>query len=724
MRWSFPAGYVLAGLAICCVALLVAVILLLQSALSDIAAKSDQLEAQRTHKLVETAFQGQVSRIGAMATDNSAWDAAVESTYGATLDTPWLAENWGPGAEDGKPYDGIFLMDETGRLMWGTFRGKALSGDSEGTLGTGLSALFRKHKAQIDQGLSAYSGVTATQFGPAIISVALIRPAKAPFVSLKKTRRYVILTRHLTPGVVSAIGQSLDLKEFRLAQKSNREPTFLRLVGEDGSEIGRIVWAPSQSGAEAAGAGREETTQTVLLVAVLVATVMVLVGIAIHQLISSERRARHSAQTDPLSKLPNRRAFYEALYQLGVATGDIPTTVVFIDLDGFKSINDAHGHATGDALIRQLAILISKEVPDRATFARMGGDEFALLASGPASAFVAGRFAEVVSSLLSRPIRVGTQMLKAGASIGIASADIREVSPDELVRRADAAMYHAKETGRRRIVEYSAVLEEAMRATRDIEDGILHGLERNEFEVVYQPVVEVRGRTVVGVEALLRWPRRPAGALPPDAFIPIAEKSGHIQALGLFVLEQACRDLVSQPRLKLSVNVSPVQFDDAMFEFHVVDILERTGFPPQRLELEMTEGHLINNAARAVDIMTALREKGVSFSLDDFGTGYSSIGYLKQFQFDRIKIDRSLAGQVNTDKQAGALVAGAVHLAKALSMAVTAEGVETDELAKMLKLAGCTDLQGYLFGKPGPYLELLNLLESREPGELGAKIRA
>lgn len=688
-------------LAIAGLGVLLAVMFLLQASLSDIAAKSDQLEGERSHELVDAALQGLLGRVGAMATDNSAWDAAVTATYGARVDTRWADENWGPGAEDAKPYDGIYVLDQNASLLWGTFKGQRLRAGSSGFLGQGFHTLLAKERANIDQGRTSYTGLTLTPEGLAIVAVAQIHPAKGPFAKLGVSRRYIVMTRHLTPAVVAALGQSLKLEDFHLAASRPRVGPAFDLKDSTGKVVGQFHWVSLRSGEVAVGAGRVEADQVVLLVGGLVIMLMAFAGYAIHRLATSEREARQVSLTDPLSQLPNRRALYQRLADISRQAGSRQVSIVFVDLDGFKHINDVHGHTVGDELIRALAEQMTAVLPAEAMLVRMGGDEFALLSAGPLSDKMAESFSRQVLQSLASPVRLGERLLKPGASLGIATADLTHTPLEEVLRRADVAMYHAKETGKGRLVVYDPSLDQERVNREAIESGIRAGLDRDEFDVVYQPIVDARTHAMTGVEALIRWPRRPEGPLAPDVFIPIAEESGLIQALGLFVLDRACRDLTHIRDLRLSVNVSPVQFRNLDFELQVVDILARTGFPTQRLELELTEGYLVENPDRAIAVITKLHALGVQFALDDFGTGYSSIGYLKRFQFDRIKIDKSLASVIDCDPQAGALVSGTIHIARALSMAVTAEGVESEVVAKALRLAGCTCLQGYYFGKPG-----------------------
>ena len=418
------------------------------------------------------------------------------------------------------------------------------------------------------------------------------------------------------------------------------------------------------------------------------------------------------ANQDPLTRLANRRAFIVALKSLSEAAGEV--AMAFVDLDGFKNVNDDYGHEVGDALIANVAEALAARLPEGALLARLGGDEFAALDSGAQAKTRMLDFANAVCERLSRPIAIGERAVRVGASIGVAAAAPGECDGQELMRRADVAMYHVKAHGKLGVRLYSAELDAERRLQSALNDEIRLGLERGEFDMFYQPIVDARSKVITSVEALLRWPRRPAGPLGPDTFIPAAEAEGLIDALGLFALRRACEDFRDLDDIAVSVNVSPAQFRNPEFEAQVAEVLAETGFPVRRLSLEVTEGYLIDNPQRAAAAIGALKAMGASVVLDDFGSGYTSIAYLKKYGFSAIKIDRSLSSRIGVDDKARVLVTGVVYLANGLDMPVTAEGVETDEQAQLLRLAGCQNLQGYRYYRPKPIEELLACEFQRE----------
>lgn len=415
---------------------------------------------------------------------------------------------------------------------------------------------------------------------------------------------------------------------------------------------------------------------------------------------------RRIAFSDPLSGLPNRRELLARLDRLDEQDA-LPLNslaIVFIDLDGFKQVNDEHGHHAGDELIRTVCNRLREQCPDNATLARVGGDEFTVLLETDAStgnAHVAAfNLALRLLEQMALPVQVDRHLLQISGSIGIATNSEAAVHPREVLRRADLAMYHAKTQGKAQVALYSDDLDKGRLRRIEIEGQIGTGLRRNEFDVVYQPIVDAASGAIVSAEALLRWPRRKQGALSPDEFIEVAEATGQIHPLGLYVLERACREIQPFGDLCLSVNVSPAQFRHPGFERQVLNILEQTGLAPHRLQLEMTESYLLSNPGLAISATNILKAAGISLALDDFGTGFTSIHYLKSYGFTHIKIDKSLLAGLEPGSKATMLVAGAVTLANALDMSVIAEGVEHQTQAAILRDIGCHAMQGYLFGGP------------------------
>lgn len=421
---------------------------------------------------------------------------------------------------------------------------------------------------------------------------------------------------------------------------------------------------------------------------------------------------RRIALTDALTGLPNRREFLARLDAIEASDDRAVGTlaVIFIDLDGFKEINDEHGHQAGDALIRTISERLRQQCPEHSVLARVGGDEFTILldtsdsgtAAQPEAVILALRMLEEIAL----PVTVDKHVMQVGGSIGITANLDSTVPPRELLRRADLAMYHAKMQGKGTLAIYSDELDKRRLRRLDVEIQIENGLRNGEFEVAYQPIVDTSSGLIVAAEALLRWPRRSEGELLPTDFISVAEATGQIHPLGMFALERACRDLGPLADLTLSVNVSPSQLRHPSFGVSVAEILDKTGFPPERLQLEITESYLLTDPERALSAVSKLKAQGISLALDNFGTGFTSLYYLHSYGFSHIKIDKCLIDGLEPESKASLLVSGAVNLSGVLGMHVIAEGVESYVQADILRGIGCHAMQGYLFGRPMPLDQL------------------
>jgi diguanylate cyclase (GGDEF)-like protein len=426
----------------------------------------------------------------------------------------------------------------------------------------------------------------------------------------------------------------------------------------------------------------------------------------------AEQRLDHLARYDGLTGLPNRNHFMERLRStLETRAGNPSGAVLHIGLDRFKTVNDTFGHATGDLLLKAVTRRASELVPSPHLLARSGGDEFTLLWAGPVGKseldILAGRLIEQISD----PYEIHGNRLTIGASIGIAIMEDTSIDSDVIMQRADAALHHAKKAGRGIHCFYEASLEAKLRSRQKLEMELWEALARQEFQIVYQPQFELGSRTLIGVEALLRWQHPERGMIPPDTFIPIAEEIGLMNSLGEWILNEACKEVVRWPKpLKLSVNVSPVQFAHGDFAKTVEKVLARTGFSANRLILEITETLFMQEGSVVQRCLQELKESGIGFALDDFGTGYSSLGYLRKFPLDAIKIDRSFTIGVPQDPQSVAIVQAVIALGRSLGMRLVAEGLETPEQTEALQALGCHDGQGYGLGRPQPAKAILNLL--------------
>jgi diguanylate cyclase (GGDEF)-like protein/PAS domain S-box-containing protein len=426
-------------------------------------------------------------------------------------------------------------------------------------------------------------------------------------------------------------------------------------------------------------------------------------------------RIRYMAHHDGLTNLANRALFRQ---HLDAAMADFRRTrrgvaLFFFDLDGFKKINDTLGHPTGDALLRMLADRVRQVAGDGDTVARLGGDEFAILHQAAPMAKDEQALARDLVQRISKPYDVGGNRLSVTASIGISSASDTCSESDRMLRNADVALYRAKADGRNTFRVYEPSMDHHLEEKRALELAVRNALARGQFEVHYQPFVTVQSERICGFEALVRWRHPERGLLPPSEFIPIAEEAGFIGTLGEWVLRKACEDATAWPvYVGLAVNISPSQCTPALTQT-VMSALATSRLSPGQLELEITETALLQDSSTTVSVLHQLRALGVKISMDDFGTGYSPLSYLRSFPFDKIKIDKSFVSDLLKDGDCLAIVRAVAGLGASFGVPTTAEGVETLEQFEQVRAAGCTQCQGYYFGRPMPLEDVQRLLHRR-----------
>jgi diguanylate cyclase (GGDEF)-like protein len=431
----------------------------------------------------------------------------------------------------------------------------------------------------------------------------------------------------------------------------------------------------------------------------------------------AEAKIAYMARHDALTDLPNRVMFQERLEEAFArsARGE-ELAVLCLDIDHFKGVNDTLGHPVGDLLLKQAAARLRECVRDTETAARLGGDEFAVVqigASQPTSATaLAARLIEVISA----PYEIDGNEIVVGMSIGIAIAPGDGADPHQLLKNADLALYRAKADGRGVYRLFEPGMDTRMQARRALELDLRRALTAGEFELFYQPLIDIRTQDVNGFEALIRWRHPERGLIPPIEFIPLAEETGLIVPLGEWILRQACREASAWPSdISVAVNLSPLQFKNKNLAAAVVSALASSGLSPSRLELEITESVLLQDDASTLDMLHQFRGLGVKISMDDFGTGYSSLGYLRKFPFDKIKIDRSFIRDMADHEESLAIVRAVTAMGASLGMITTAEGVETREQLDRLRAEGCIQVQGYLFSPPRPASEIDGLLSKMRP---------
>jgi diguanylate cyclase (GGDEF)-like protein len=419
-------------------------------------------------------------------------------------------------------------------------------------------------------------------------------------------------------------------------------------------------------------------------------------GEALQAYEEADRAARRNANSDTITGLANRRELVRALSEAVEARAK--GALLLLDLDHFKRVNDLHGHFVGDELLRSVASVLNRAAPDGECIARMGGDEFALLLTDVRAADSEAA-AEAIVAELREPVEIEKVKVYISASIGIAA--IQGCGSGETVlRRSDVALYAAKAKGRNCIAWFDQKLERELADRLRFEEDLRRGIDRGEVVPFFQPLIDLESRELVGFEALARWDSPTRGLLDAEQFIPVAERSGLVGPLSLNVLEKALIEARTWPaHLKLAVNVSPVQFRDPTLAEQIAKLLTVTGFPGRRLEVEITEATVLEDRDQALAIITSLKNLGVSISLDDFGTGYASLAKVQELPLDRIKIDKSFINTIVKSEQTAAIVGTIATLGHSLQVPITAEGVESEGIREALKGLGCSEAQGWLFGR-------------------------
>ncbi|HVI97845.1 MAG TPA: EAL domain-containing protein [Sphingomonas sp.] len=432
---------------------------------------------------------------------------------------------------------------------------------------------------------------------------------------------------------------------------------------------------------------------------------------------AAEERARALAASDPLTGFLNRRSLTEQgamLFAQAQRRGKA-LALLMLDLDHFKTVNDMHGHAAGDALLKCVAATIGEMLPSGALAARFGGDEFACaMLFDPEHPDTVERMAERLVSRLAEPIAVDGLHFHVSASLGIARSDLDCASIDGLLRSADIAMYAAKKAGRNRLAWFDASMERELHARNELETGLRAAIPRGEIVPYFEQQIDLATGKLHGFEVLARWEHPHRGLIAPEQFIPIAEETGMIAELSLSMMRQAflaARDW--ETSLSLSINISPCQLRDPWLAQKIIKLLTETGYPAQRLEVEITESALFENLALAQSIVGSLKNQGIAIALDDFGTGYSSLAHLRALPFDRIKIDRSFVTSINDNAESAAIVGAIARLGESLNLPITAEGIEDKAIAERVLALGCARGQGWLYGRPLNRANVRKLLAER-----------
>ncbi len=673
----------------------------------------DNAAKEREQQLVANGIAGKITEVYNQLVPQTAWDDALGHLQ--DRDLAWVENNVGQYLYDTGNFQYSFVLDEQNHLFYAAEMGKSAPLDIytrfAGGMHKAINAVRQKeaHRRKIGATLGSLKApvqehnIIRSQGKVYIVIASLVQPDFGTVKQRHVMAPIVIAATPIDDAFLAHFGERYLQPDIKLRQVQMEDMAQIAQVDindDKGHYIATLYWAPGKPGTKLA----VNLALPVLAVIGLFFGVLVILYQrsfrAAQELIASEARASHLAYHDPLTGLPNRVMFFD---RLGVALDQVRRSGVSVavhclDLDRFKEVNDTYGHQMGDELIVAAAKRIAEVCRRSDTFARLSGDEFAIV-QVDASPVAAARLAERIVKAMAEPVDLSGGRVHVSCSVGVNVVPEGDVSAVEALRHADLALYRAKNNGRSQYCFFEPEMDAAMRMRREIELDLREALATGGLRMVYQPQADRLGR-IVGVEALVRWKHPVRGDVSPAMFVQIAEECGLIQEIGLFTLREAFRASHKWDGLKVAINISASQLRMRDFHEQVTALVKECGVDPRDFELEITEGLLLGDDPVTHDTLMKLRQTGFSIALDDFGTGYSSLSYLQRYPIDKIKIDRSFVANLGLERESGAVVQAIIKLARALKLDVIAEGVETEEQRDYLVGVGCEEIQGYLYSRP------------------------
>ena len=651
--------------------------------------RADQQEYRTEKMAAGIAIQSHLIDMKHYLTDCAAWDLGYSKMV-LTLDRRWADQNIGPYLFKTQQFENSFIIDPQDRTVYASSGPSEARIDAYRFLGAPLRAAVAAIRARPASQDRRFVGLVKTADGKvAAFAVAPIVPENKRIARAEGLSLLVFVDELQTSDVIQ-IGLLHQLQA--LHQTSPGQPTDFVLRNAQGSPIGGLSWTPRRPGAALRFAG-----------APIILVVLALLVLAAARVLERARRAQAQVQQlatyDSLTGLRNRASLVSRLDDLVEA--ETPFALLSIDLDRFKAVNDQYGHLIGDDVLVAVARRLAEQASSGDLLARIGGDEFVMvLVEGD----VIGRartLGPAIVAALELPISTDRVRAQIGASVGTALYPENGRSAEDLRQAADLALYRAKQQGRGSACFYSMDMDEAAHDRRLLEAALRQAIEHDAIGLAFQPVICLATDQVTSFEALARWTHPERGPIPPCDFIGLAEECGLIETLGAKLLRKACAEAVTWPdQIRVAVNLSALQFRSGRLCDIVGEVLVQTGLVPYRLQLEVTETVLIDDAEGTFAQLQRLRQLGIEVLMDDFGAGYSSLSYFERFLFDKVKIDRSFIAKAPTSPTSQAIIKAVVQLGAALELDIVAEGVETDQQRRMLSAYGCTHAQGYLLGRP------------------------
>ena len=681
--------------------------------------RSDALALERQKHLVNLDVQQSEASIVTDQEGSTLWDDAVMRLRQRPLDLDWIDNNLGIWFYTHYGHDEVYILRPDGKAVYAMHTGVRVPAASFSKIATAVSPLVRDLRGKLRNGYVAPEGSASQTVGalgrmvvagrPAIVSVKPVVSETGSVPQAAGSEYVHIAVRYLDGSFLTALSSDFGIEGARFVSQPDGRAT-VPVTGLDGAPIGFITWQPFMPGRHVAQRMIPVMLSALAMTGILFLLMLYRIWTSRIELETSRAQAQYLAFHDTLTGLPNRALFDNRLKHALAKRRPGKVAVVMLDLDRFKNVNDTLGHHAGDALIREFGVRLSGLLREGDTVARLGGDEFALLIEDAVPTTLQ-RLCERILEAVRRPFDVLENRVFVGVSAGVAISAAGGDDATEITRKADIALYRAKGEGRDRYRIFDPSMDATVKLRSTIEIKLRQALLSGEGLCVhYQPEVSGVTGKVLGFEALVRWDHPTRGLIAPEHFIPVAEETGLIVPLGEWVLDQACSASRRWPGLFFAVNLSPVQFQTPDLVDRIIAIARKNQADPGAIQLEVTEQVLLNDTDAAKVMITRLRAAGFQVVLDDFGTGYSSLSYLREFQVDKIKIDRTFIDYLTPGDESSSIVLAMLSLGHAMGLTVTAEGVETEDQRRFLSAAGCTEMQGFLFSRAVPEDQLRAVL--------------
>jgi len=689
------------------------------------AEQSDAVATARQQQLVELVISKMQGSIAHDQESATVWDDAVRMVS-QRWDREWVDSNLGSWMHSYFGHDGAFVIGPDRQPLYAFLVGEPNESNAFNEVVPAalplMNTLQKRLSAQDETGTSdqilsiGESDLVRIDDRPAIVSVKPI-VSDTGKIEQQPGREFLhVAVRFLDGDFLTRTGEEYLFDDLRFSAAANLGGvrSYAPIVSRSGETIGYFSWLPFRPGADVLKAIRPILVVSALCLLALTSVLTLVVRKRSMRLKESQAQLKHMALHDPLTGLANRVSFNQLLARIVRTSAKHQTNaLLYLDLDRFKQVNDTLGHPIGDRLLVDVARRLMETAAAADIIARLGGDEFTIALKHTQQEEVE-KLCDSLIAAIRKPFEIDGQIVLIGLSIGVAVASGNDADPVDIARKADIALYHAKSAGRNRYAIFGPHMDELIRTRRDLEHDLRAALDADhQLEVFYQPVYAATSHEISSLEALIRWRHPSKGTIAPDVFVPLAEASGLVDRLGALVLKDACATAREFPHIGIAVNVSAVELGQHHYAAQVLSLLGQFGIEPSRLELEITETALLDEAGVCEKNIAALREFGVRFALDDFGTGFSSLGRLQRLEVDRIKIDRSFVGACDEPGGGVAIVQSIIGVAQAKGLRTTAEGVETQQQSEILRDLGCDELQGFLLSKPMSKASLRQLLGSQ-----------